>query len=144
METEGSEGHKQMHRDGIMTNSNESMLLPPVVLDNYDDFRKYAKESALVTYEPEYFNSPFLDDKPMLRRVTFYAIGVKVRDLPLTFKYVLDYTEIHNKAKTWNTQTEELDKMMTKLLTVLRSQGTLVQGTIESERALGEALVMRP
>jgi hypothetical protein len=118
---------------GIMKNES-STLIPPVVLEDYADFKGFAKEAAVVVYSPEFFSSPFLDDQKKLRRLTLTALGVQIRGIALTFKYVFDYNEL----------TESSAGSLNDVLDGLRSQGALVQGTVDIEPTFGEALAMRP
>ncbi|MHA1937374.1 MAG: hypothetical protein ACW97O_04110, partial [Candidatus Thorarchaeota archaeon] len=60
-----------------MSNENPN-IVPPVVLETYEDFETFASTAALVMYSPEYFHSPFLDDQKRLRRMTLTALGVKM------------------------------------------------------------------
>ena len=125
-------------------NKESSTITQPIQLENLADFEHFAKDAKLILYSPEYFHSPFLDDAKRLRRLALMAIGVKVDGLTLTFKYVLDYEEISSESKTWEDQTAEANKFMTSLLTSLGAKGNLIQGTLDVEPALGEALAMRP
>ena len=115
-------------------------ILPSVVLENYEDFRKFALEAALVTFKPEYFHSPFLDDEKRLRRVTFHAVGVKCHGLALTFKYTFDYDSIYDPAKSWEDQVNEANQFLSQLIAGLEALGTLVQGDIISDHNIGELL----
>ncbi len=125
--------------------SNEkTAFLPPVVIDDYSDFELLAKGAAVVVYSPEYFHSPFLDDQKRLRRVTLTALGVIMNGIALTFKHVLDYSDLLDSSKDWDDQTKEIDRVMTEIMTSLSSKGNLIRGSVETEPALGEALVMRP
>ena len=119
------------------------VFIPPVVLERYEDFKEYARSAALVTYDPDYFVSPFLDDRKRLRRVTLYAIGVRVKGVPLTFKYAIDLDSLQDKDKSWNEQADEIDKLISGIVASLGEEVELIRGKIESESSLGEALAMR-
>ncbi len=119
------------------------VFIPPVVLERYEDFKEYARSAALVTYDPDYFVSPFLDDRKRLRRVTLYAIGVRVKGVPLTFKYAIDIDSLQDKDKSWNEQADEIDKLISGIVASLGEEVELIRGKIESEASLGEALAMR-
>ena len=83
-------------------NAETGEFIQPVILENYDDFRKYAMQAAVVTYRPEYYRGPFMDDRKRIKRVTLAAIGVRLRDLPLSFKLVIDYTDLCDISKPWD------------------------------------------
>jgi hypothetical protein len=120
----------------------EPTILPSIVLDDYEDFKRYAIDAALVTYKPEYFHSPFLDDEKRLRRVTFHAVGVMRHGLALTFKYTFDYDRIYDPSKSWEDQVNEANQFLAQLIEDLSSAGTLVQGNISSEHSSGESLAL--
>jgi hypothetical protein len=113
---------------------------PLIILENYDDFRRFAIEATLVTYKPEYFHSPFLEDKKRLRRVTFHAIGVKHQGVSLTFKYIFDYDSIYDHSKSWDDQVREANKFLSEILAGLETKGNIVQGTITTDQGIGESL----
>jgi hypothetical protein len=126
-----------------MSNENPS-IVPPVVLEDYEDFEAFARNAALVMYSPEYFHSPFLDDQKRLRRMTLTALGVKMNGVALTFKYVLNYDDLCDPSGTWEEQATQANQAMDGIMTKLGSQGNLVRGSLEMEPAFGEALVLRP
>ncbi|MBD3405964.1 MAG: hypothetical protein GF411_07550 [Candidatus Lokiarchaeota archaeon] len=122
----------------------KSVFIPPIVLAEFEEFRHFARQAAIVAYKPEYFHSPFLDDTKRLRRITLNAIGVRVKGVALTFKYVLDYNTLCDPSKTWDEQVAEVDDLMSSVVNCLREESTLVRGSLDTETALGETLVMRP
>ena len=113
-----------------MTNE-QPVFLPPVQLDNYDDFRGILGEAALVVYSPEYFQGPFLDGPKHMRRLTLSAVGVVRNGLPLTFRYVLE-------------NVSDLDKIASEIIEELESSVNAVRGVIEITRPMGELLTVRP
>lgn len=119
-------------------------FIPPVTLDNYDDFRNFATQAAIVTYKPEYFRGPFLDDRKRIRRVILSAIGVKLRDIPLSFKFVIEYDDLCDLSKPWEEQASEVDQRIGELIAHLKEDCTLVRGTIDTSPSLGKALTARP
>ena len=144
LETKGPEGAYGAMRELKEMSKENPTSIPPVVLDDYSDFEMFAKGAVLVLYSPEYFHSPFLDDKKRLRRVTLTALGVRVNGIALTFKHVLDYNNLCDTSKDWNEQTQEIDHHITQIMARLGSEGNLIRGTVETEPSIGEALVMRP
>ena len=120
------------------------VFIPPVLLSSYDEFKRLAKEAAVVVCTPEYFHSPFLTDKKRLRRVTLSALGVNVKGLALTFKYILDYNDLADRSGTWDEQVRDADDIMNGVMTYLESECNLVRGTVEAEPSLGTELFMRP
>jgi len=117
-----------------------STLLPPVVLEDYADFKRFAKDAAVVVYSPEFFSSPFLDDQKRLRRLTLTALGVPIRGMALTFKYVFDHAELER----YDAYGESNSGLLSEVINSLGCAGTLVRGTIDMESPLGEVLAMRP
>gem|GEM_PF-5348002 len=124
-------------------NPETRVYIPPVVLDDLDEFRKLARNAAMVTYCPEYFRGPFLDDQERLRRVTLVAIGVPVRGMPLTFKYVLDYNDLYDPSRGWEEQTVEIDMMLSHLIDGLDPDVPIMRGTIETIAPMGAVLSAR-
>ena len=121
-------------------NEEKPTTLPSIVLENYEDFRKFAAEAALVTFKQEYFHSPFLDDEKRLRRITLHAVGVKRNGLSLTFKYTFDYDCIYDPSLSREDQINQANQFMSQLVAGLESMGNLVQGNISSEHSIGESL----
>jgi hypothetical protein len=121
-------------------NAKATMTLPSISLNNYEDFKRFAAEAALVTYKPEYFHSPFLDDEKRLRRVTFHAVGVKRHGIVLTFKYTFDYDCLYDSSRSWDDQVTEANQFLSQILAGLKALGNLVQGTISTEQNIGESL----
>jgi hypothetical protein len=114
--------------------------LPSIVLEKYEDFRRFAEEAALVTFKTEYFHSPFLDDEKRLRRVILHAVGVPRQGLALTFRYTFDYDSIYDSSKNWNDQVKEANQFLSQLLAGLEAVGNLVQGNVHTEHGVGESL----
>ncbi len=116
-----------------MNSAHKPVSVPPLLLDRFDEFMEYAKGAALVTYSPEYFRSPFLDDPKRLRRVILHAVGVRVDGLPLTFKYIVDAMSQRGMDTS--------DITLQEILSRFEAGVQLVRGTIETEHSLGEALM---
>jgi len=133
-------GSNEMRR---MSNENPA-IVPPVLLETYEDFVTFASNAALVMYYPEYFHSPFLDDQKRLRRMTLTALGVKMNGVALTFKYVLTHDDLCDSSGTWEEQTAQANQAMEDIMSKLGAQGNLVRGSLDIEPAFGEALVFRP
>lgn len=121
-------------------NKEESETLPIIVLDEYEDFKQVAVDAAIVTFKPDFFHSPFLDDAKRLRRVVLHAVGVKRKGLALTFKFTFDYDRIYDSSKSWDEQVKEANQFLSQLLAGLESVSNLVQGNISSELGIGESL----
>ncbi|TFG06378.1 hypothetical protein EU522_01675 [Candidatus Thorarchaeota archaeon] len=113
---------------------------PPVVLEDYADFKGFAKNAAVVVYSPEFFASPFLNDRKRLRRLTLTALGVQVEEVMFTFKYVFDHGELDIHEDT----TTASDDLLSEIIRGLDFGGTLVCGSVDMGISLGEALAMRP
>ena len=124
-------------------NAETGEFIQPVILENYDDFRKYAMQAAIVTYKPEYYRGPFMDDRKRIKRVTLAAIGVRLKDLPLSFKLVIDYSDLCDLSKPWEEQASEVDRAIGKIIADLESDCPLVRGHIDKKTSLGEALSIR-
>ena len=121
-------------------NKENPTILPTIELDEYEDFREVAMEAAVVTFKPDFFHSPFLDDEKRLRRVILHAIGVRRHELALTFKYTFDYDSIYDSSKSWDEQVNEANRFLSQLIAGLESVSNLVQGNISSEYSIGESL----
>ncbi len=117
--------------------------LPPVILDRYEDFEEYARNAALVTYKPEFYKGPFLDDPERVRRVTFNAIGVNINGIVLSFMYKLSYDDMYDAALSWEDQAIAIENQIMDMVTHLQAECGLVQGSLESSPALGESLTLR-
>ena len=138
---EGSGRRNKLVKD---MNDETGAFIPPVILDNYEDFRNFATQAAIVTYSPDYFRGPFLDDRKRIRRVTLAAIGVKLNDIPLSFKFVIEYDDLWDSSRPWEEQTSVVDLRIEELITRLESECTIVRGSIDTVPAMGKALTVRP
>ncbi|NHI83415.1 MAG: hypothetical protein EAX81_03845 [Candidatus Thorarchaeota archaeon] len=115
-------------------------LTPPIVLEDYADFKGFAKNAAVIVYFPEFFVSPFLNDQKRLRRLTLTALGVQVKDVTLTFKYVFDY----DKLDGYEDASTAGDDLLSEIIHGLDLGSTLVRGTVDMGISFGEALTIRP
>lgn len=121
-------------------NKENPTTLPTIELDVYDDFIEVAMEAAIVTFKPDFFYSPFLDDEKRLRRVVLHAIGVRRHGSALTFKYTFDYDCIYDSSKSWDEQVKDASQFLSQLIASLKSVSNLVQGNVSSEYSVGESL----
>ena len=94
----------------------------------------------MVVYSPEFFASPFLNDQKRLRRLTLTALGVQIKDMTLTFKYVFDSSELDGYEDSSATS----DDLLSEVIRRLDFGGTLVRGAVDMGTSFGEALAMRP
>ena len=125
-------GSVGIHNSEMEKMSNEqSVFIPPVVFETYSDFRGIVEEAALIVYSPEYYQGPFTDEPKRLRRVTFTALGVQRRGIPMTFKYVLD-------------DIRDIDRIASDIIDELDAHSTLVKGSVETSRPVGEILATWP
>ncbi len=124
-------------------NNREQNYIPPVILQNYEEFKRFACKASVVTYNPQYLRSPFLDDKKRITRVTLAAVGVPVRDMPLNFVITLDYGEIIQLVGIDASDTYLSEDMLPALLEDLGSEIISVRGGIETGPAMGELLTVR-
>jgi len=109
----------------------QTVFIPPVQLDSLGDFKDVAGEAAVIVYTPEYFRGPFKDDDKRMRRLTLSAVGVLRNGIPLTFRYVID-------------NVLDLDRVASEILRDLQHLGSVVRGSIEGSRPIGELLATWP
>jgi hypothetical protein len=127
-----------------MTKMNERnpVFIPPVQMEDYSEFRELAKEAALVVCDPQYLLSPFADDEKRLRRLIVTALGVKRKDVPLTFRYVLDHQQALRRYRQLE-PSAALERMASEIMEDLEYNGNLIRGSVPTESALGELLEAR-
>ncbi|MBN2228112.1 MAG: hypothetical protein JW779_00865 [Candidatus Thorarchaeota archaeon] len=109
----------------------QNVFVPPIVFETYSDFRGVIDEAAMIVYSPEYYHGPFTDEPKRLRRVTFTAVGVQRRGIPMTFKYILD-------------DVRDIDRVASEILEELENRSHIVRGTVETSRPMGELLASWP
>jgi hypothetical protein len=109
----------------------QTVFIPPVLLDSLADFKEVANEAAVIVYNPEYFRGPFTDDEKKIRRLTLSAVGVLRNGIPLTFRYVLD-------------DVRDLERVASEILQDLGKYGNVVRGSVASSRPIGELLAAWP
>ena len=112
-------------------NTEQNVFIPPVIFETYSDFRGVVEEAAMVVYSPEYYQGPFTDEPKQLRRVTFTALGVQRRGLPMTFKYILD-------------DVRDIERVAAEILEELEKHTNVVRGSVETSRPIGELLAIWP
>lgn len=123
-------------------NETASVYIPPVNLDDYSQFRRFARDAALVVCDHEYVLSPFSDDTEHLKRLIVTALGVKRNGVPLTFRYVLDHEEATRKFSLLS-PSDALKRMASDVVEDLQHNGNLIYGTVPLEPSLGELLTAR-
>ena len=105
------------------------------VIEIYDlkEFMKYAKTAPLAIYDPEFFTSPFIDERK-IRCVNCYAIGVKFQGLSVILMYQKSRKNSHfpNNRKRMNPK-DIIDSSMRAFINELRSQIHAVKGTIHGD-----------
>ncbi|MFW9794883.1 MAG: hypothetical protein ACFFEE_11300 [Candidatus Thorarchaeota archaeon] len=109
----------------------QTVFIPPVLLDSLDDFMDIAREAAVIVYSPEFYRGPFTDDDHRMRRLTLSAIGVLRNSIPMTFRFVLD-------------DVQDLERKASEILKDLEAFGNVVRGSVEGLRPVGELLAAWP
>jgi hypothetical protein len=74
-------------------------ILPPVEIHNYQQFLAYARDAAIVTFEPVYYVAPFESDvigepAQWLRALRIYAIGVKLNGSLMTMMHRIEFLSV--------------------------------------------------
>ena len=110
--------------------------IPPVEIHNYKQFLEYARQAAIVTFEPIYFTSPLKTDvlnipTQWLRSLQIYAIGVKMNGVFLTLTHKVRFypTDVDPEEGIMDCVAAE-DKL-TNLVTELEKELAAVPGTPE-------------
>jgi hypothetical protein len=116
----------------------------PVILDRFEDFERYAREAALVTFRPDYYRGPFLEDKKRLRRVTFTAVGVKLQKVIMNFSFTLSYEDFYDHNASWEEQADLIEEKMSTIIESLEGECGLVRGGLSTGPSIGETLAIRP
>jgi hypothetical protein len=112
-------------------NDVQNVSLPPVRLDSYSEFKSVASEAAIIVYSPQYYQGPFTDEPKRLCRFTLTAVGVRRKNIPLTFKYIFE-------------DVRDIDRIASEIVAELERLGTLVQGSVDSSEPIGELLATWP
>ncbi len=73
--------------------------VPPVEVQNYQKFLNFARQAAIVTFEPVYHVAPFesdVADNPAqwLRALHIYAIGVELNGIFITLMHRIDFPPV--------------------------------------------------
>ncbi|MDO8123315.1 MAG: hypothetical protein Q6364_02920 [Candidatus Hermodarchaeota archaeon] len=74
--------------------------VPPVEVENYQQFLDYARRAAIVTFEPIYYVTPFEGDvmgnpAQWLRALRLYAIGVELNGILITLMHRINFPPIN-------------------------------------------------
>ena len=122
------------------TNVTEHGYAPPITLDDLSDFRNVARDAAVVTYRPEYFNGPFMDDGGRLRRITLYAAGVVVNGVVLSFKHVIEFDPPCGSVIDRDAGVTDRESLLDEIVRSLGLQAEPLRGGIEEGPASGAIL----
>ncbi|MFW9830767.1 MAG: hypothetical protein ACFFD8_03235 [Candidatus Thorarchaeota archaeon] len=74
--------------------------IPPVEVQDYKQFLNFARQAAIVTFEPIYYVTPFegdVVDNPAqwLRALRIYAIGVELNGTLITLMHRINFPPIN-------------------------------------------------
>ena len=107
---------------------------PIIEIFDLNEFKKYAKKASLVIYNPEFFSSPFINEKK-IKSITCYLIGVRFRNLFSILKY----------QKTWKNSAircdnehknpkDAIDSSMRTFIDQIKDQFHAINGIIYGEK----------
>lgn len=113
----------------------EPVYIPPIVLENVEDFKEFARNAKLIVYNIERFSGPFKDSNDLIRRIHLYAIGVPVRGMPLTFEIVVSWNDVANPDLPWHEQSGLIESAFAEILQDLSDLAPMVAGKIETQNA---------
>lgn len=78
----------------------QTNYIPPVEVQNYQQFLTYARKAAIVTFEPIYYVTPFEGDlvgapAQWLRALRIYAIGVDFNGVLITVMHRVSFPPVN-------------------------------------------------
>ena len=80
--------------------NNQMGYVPPVEVQSYQKFLNFARQAAIVTFEPVYHVAPFegdVADNPAqwLRALHIYAIGVELNGVLITLMHRISFPPVN-------------------------------------------------
>ena len=112
---------------------NEVVYIPPIVLENIEDFKEYARNAKIIVYNIERFSGPFKDSNDLIRRIHLYAVGVPVRGLPLTFQIEVSWNDLANPNMPWHEQSSFIEESFETILQEVSTLAPTVMGRLDTQ-----------
>ncbi len=114
----------------------EPVYIPPIMLENIEDFKEFARNAKIVVYNIERFSGPFKDSNDLIRRIHLYAVGVPVRGMPLTFEIEVSWNDIANPNIPWHEQSGFIESTFAEILQEISAFAPMVPGRLELQNTL--------
>ena len=105
----------------------EYVYIPPVKLENYDDFVNYVPQAKIVTFDVAPFESPTGGD-PKIKSVTLYAVGVPVHEVPITFIYQRSWEDLQHDASDWGDVVEMTHQNLMNFVVTFKNEFNALPG----------------
>ncbi len=112
---------------------NNLIYIEPLVINDYQKFRFYAKRAELVTFETQYYNTPFketniIEPAQYLKALKIWAFGVYIDQQPYTLTHTIHFPWIPHLAEDWETWIKITSKRLTILTEELETDLQAIQG----------------
>ena len=107
--------------------------VPPVEVHSYQKFLNFARQAAIVTFEPVYHVAPFegdVADNPAhwLRALHIYAIGVKLNGALLTLMHRVNFPPVNFDFEEGILDCVETEGKLAKIVQQLETEFHAVPG----------------
>ncbi len=105
-----------------------------VELFDVNEFSRYAKTAPLVLYNPQFFPSPFLNEKK-IKCVDCYAVGVKFQKVSIILKYQESWKHINcRESRERGNPKDRIDSSMRTFIIKFKNEFHAIKGTVEGDR----------
>lgn len=111
---------------------NDSTHIQPIAIHDYQQFRLYAKRAKLVTFETQYYNTPFaesfIEPAQRLKALRIWAFGVSIDHLPFILTHTIQFPWIPYDAGEWETRVMKTGQQLATLIEELETDLQAIQG----------------
>lgn len=119
-----------------VSNLNPFEIYTKNIIEIYDlkEFLEYAKTAPLVIYDPDFFSSPFIDERK-IRCVNCYAVGVQFQRLSVILKYQKSRKNSNFQRNNKRDNPKDvIDSSMRAFINQIKTQFHAMKGFIHGEK----------
>ena len=115
----------------------DSIFIEPIPINDYQQFRFYAKRAKLVTFETQYYETPFkepsiIEPVQYLKALKIWAFGVCIDHRHHTLTHTIQLSWLPPRTENWKERTRTTNRRLATLTEDLETDLQAVQSTPSS------------
>jgi hypothetical protein len=119
------------------TSNHDPIYIKPTVIEDYQEFRFYAKRAKLVIFETQYYEPPFTDPSKIepaqyLKALKVWAFGVYVDQRPHTLTHTIRFSWLPPGIENWRARIKTTNRRLATLIEDLEADLQAIQNTPSS------------